>query len=441
MCTDLTRMRAGLRAPTLTVAMGRSRPSVGALAAALLLAVYCGGGPIVAAAAEGAPWPPIVETPDPFLTTPAEGALWEIPVLILSYLPTTDGVHLDPAPTGYECHGQPYTLDEVRQRIMRLSMGTKFGLEEGSRFRNYRAAAPPSIGFRVVDMITVLEPVPPAYGGGDPAWNTADFNKILTRFGIADYVTKRGVKEVWLWMYHHNGIAPVESNMSSPLTGDISNSYRLPKDMPVLDRTYTVYSYNLTRDIDCAMENHMHQYEAILSYVGGRQKGARALFGEDFVGTPRVLGRCGSAHMPPNTSSDYDWRNTTTVASEIEDWRPDHKGAKTAINCDRWMSRTYDWPEGTAGMAGGAPYWFIYWNQSFPGRGNRIPHPKGWMTNWWAFVGDWDGSIKSGLGLYAAQPDDGGNVAVPDAQSSGGSAAAAARPTTPRAGGEPTATP
>lgn len=44
--------------------------------------------------------------------------------------------------------------------------------------------------------------------------------------------------------------------------------------------------------------------------------------------------------------------------------------------------------------------WYTYWFQNFPGRGNRVPYGANWMTNWWAFVADWDAAINSGLGLF-----------------------------------------
>jgi hypothetical protein len=42
--------------------------------------------------------------------------------------------------------------------------------------------------------------------------------------------------------------------------------------------------------------------------------------------------------------------------------------------------------------------------QNMPGRGNGIRHGQNFMTNWWEFAGDWDGSIKAELGLYQSTP-------------------------------------
>ena len=38
---------------------------------------------------------PVFEKIDPYLATPAQGHLYEIPVVIMRFLPTTDGINLD----------------------------------------------------------------------------------------------------------------------------------------------------------------------------------------------------------------------------------------------------------------------------------------------------------------------------------------------------------
>jgi hypothetical protein len=43
--------------------------------------------------------------------------------------------------------------------------------------------------------------------------------------------------------------------------------------------------------------------------------------------------------------------------------------------------------------------WFIYWMQNLPGRGNGVLYRGRALTNWWAFIGDWDGAMGSGRRL------------------------------------------
>ena len=337
-----------------------------------------------------------------FLGTPAQGALWEVPVVIIRHLPTSDGVTLDIANAGISG-----SLADVTKRVELFEQRIKFMLEEGSRFRGYKApTAPPSLGYRVLHIVTIYEGF---RKGREVPWNPGhffpDYQSILNRVDARTWVNTRGVKEFWVWGYHNDEFEQPESNMSSPVTGDISNSSRFPDDLPVFNNTYIVYGYNYGRTQAEAVHNHGHQLEAMMSYVAFRQDGNDRLFWRDFVGfatpTQFVPGRAGSTHFPPNARQDYDYLNPAPVASDIEDWRPDNTGQKTSVNVDTWGKLTYQWPGEPDFPQRVESQWYMYWFQNFPGRGNRIPHGTRWMTNWWAFVGDWDAAIKSGLGLYA----------------------------------------
>jgi hypothetical protein len=115
------------------------------------------------------------------------------------------------------------------------------------------------------------------------------------------------------------------------------------------------------------------------------------------------LGRAGWTHSPPNTTAQYDYQNYTEVESDIADWTPAGTGQKRLVSVRTWGEHPYAWPLGT--MPGpqeerNEAHWYIYWMQSMPGRGNSIPYGQNRMTNWWRFTGDWDGSIRSRLGLY-----------------------------------------
>jgi hypothetical protein len=191
--------------------------------------------------------------------------------------------------------------------------------------------------------------------------------------------------------------------MSSPLTGDISNSDRDPADLPVYTSTYMVYGQNLWRTEREAVHNHGHQLEAILTHANILQESNAALFWRKFVGN---LGRVGSTHKPPNTTVDYDYHeNYTPVASDIADWSPEGIGRKTVVTAYTWGNHAYTWPLGT-GLSGqwerNEAHWYMHWMQSMPGWGTTIPYGRNVMTNWWRFTGNWDGSIKAGLGLYAS---------------------------------------
>jgi Concanavalin A-like lectin/glucanases superfamily/Bacterial Ig-like domain (group 2) len=371
---------------------------------------------------------PVVERVPAYLATPATNSLFQIPVVIFRFLPTADGSSLDVAvnPDFYSLN--PISLDAMKRRIDTFDIRTKFMLEEGSKFRGYRdAAALPSVGYRVVAYITVYEPTPPgrikSVVAGYPVYQP-DYRQIFERFGARHYVEDLGVKEFWIWMGEFNPTSasydpaihkpevfrsPDESNMSSRLTGDISNSGRDPTDLPLYARTYVVYDHNLRRSEREAVHNRGHQLEQILEYANIRQDGNSNLFWQQFVGpTPGLsFSRCGWTHVPPNTTTQYDYHtNYNPVESDIADWTPEGAGQKSLVSAHTWGDHAYAWPLGTAPTIAeelNEAQWYIYWMQSMPGRSNTIPYGTNRMTNWWRFTGDWDGSIAAGLGLYAAR--------------------------------------
>ena len=265
--------------------------------------------------------PPVYEKIDPYLATPAPGHIYEIPVVIMRFLPTADSVNVDvsKAPDFWDL-GE-ITLAELKARINIFDKRAKFMLEEGTRFRGYtNPTAVPSIGYRVVECITIYEqtpqgPVSDHLKDGTPLYSP-DYHKIFKRFNMEHYVNELGVKEIWIWMGGVNSDFPCydptihkpedfrnwwESNMSSPLTGDISNSNRDNTDLPIYNSTYTVYGQNFRRSHAEAVHNHGHQLEAILSHVNHLQFGNTDLFWKKFVGQDEdgnfITGRAGWTHM------------------------------------------------------------------------------------------------------------------------------------------------
>ena len=148
--------------------------------------------------------PPVYEPIDPYLATPAPGHLYEIPVVVMRFLPTADGENLDVSKAADYWDLGEISLEEVKTRIDVFDQRIKFMLEEGSRFRGYKdSSAPPSLGYRVVEYITIYEQTPPGpvigHEKGYPIY-AADFHQIFDRFNIEHYVNDLGVKEIWVWM-------------------------------------------------------------------------------------------------------------------------------------------------------------------------------------------------------------------------------------------------
>ena len=313
---------------------------------------------------------------------------YSIPVLVIHFFPT-NGPNIDIARTG----DWGESLTATRQKTERQTAEIIQALGEGSRYQAYvNANARPCVQYRVVGSLEFLLPLPTFSKRGHRVPMT-DYRRIMDLVNIKDWVEEKGVKEVWIWGNHGGKVDLWESNMASPF-GDVSNSDRDPKELPVLSKTYTVYHYNYQRGTSEAVEDHMHQIEAVLNHVDGRDTAARSrwsslLFWGHFVGSDAtgkiVKPGCGWAHYPPNGERDYDWANPRYVETDMDDWKPDGSGKKTQMNCERW--------------GGNSLRWFVYWMQHLPGPANGLRFKGKPLNNWWSFIGDYDLTKARGLAL------------------------------------------
>ncbi len=327
-----------------------------------------------------------------------------IPVAIIRYFPTTDGTTLNaaagitPAPT----------LAALRTTLGSVERKLEFMLEEGSKFRGYKnASAQQSLNYRIVKIITVNEEVPPGLPSATSGVYFPDYKQIFKRadVNVRDLVVTQGVKEIWLEQYVNGRITLNESNMSSPLTGDISSSLRTNDDMPVYPKAYTVFGLNYAQSENNAVRHHGHHLEALLTYANVKQDGDDLLFQESFIGRDLngnfQKGRCGKTDRPPNSDAALQFNNTTAFSSDIEDWYPDNSGVLKDVSSATWGQLNYLSPEPLTEPIEGR--WYIYWLQAIPGDGNNITRlGSERMTNWWAFVADWDKAIRDKLGLVRA---------------------------------------
>jgi hypothetical protein len=365
---------------------------------------------------------------DTYLSVLANNYIKKMPVIVVRFLPTKNGIDLAVSQSpDYWSLGE-ITLEKLKNNIDVFDKRIKYSLEEGSRYRGYKDnQAVPYLGYEIVKYITVYEQIPASnYNIGNDQGTflyEPDFHAIFNRFGLSAIINSNSVKEVWLWMgepahaswpsYNASthGLIPkhvavVESNMASPTTENISNSWRIKGDMPILNQTYVVYCYNFRRTQAEAVHNHGHQLESILKYANEKQDLNLSLFLQNFCGwgdnnyTQPPLGRAGDCHHPPNTKIDYDYLNTTLVESDIEDWKPGG-GTKKQVNVDTWGKLTYNWPGASDFNQRVESQWYIYWMQNMPGYNNNILYSIGKkITNWWIFTADWDGSIISKKGLH-----------------------------------------
>jgi hypothetical protein len=356
--------------------------------------------------------PEIVANP-PVLAQPAPNSLYEIPVLILRYLPTRDGVGID---TTYD--SDLSAPGEISVAQMKLNLETndrrlKFMFEEGSRFRGYKAPlARPAVGYKVVAAINVYEPVPPGRANAQsPTRFYPDYEAIFERFNVRQYIEQQGVKEIWFW----GGTAPEttaspdrlraywESEMSGP-NGRVCNCGE-PSGLPAYPKTYVLFGRSTRQTQAEAARARGHHLEKILTQVNNRDADT-ALFTTRFLGFDATgtfqRGRCGSANIPPNTVTNYDYLNETPFAGDCEDWIPDGGGATKPISATTWASIPYAWPDPSIPLKTESQF-YIYWMQGMPGIASAIPHRGQQMSNWWQFTADWDASTTAGLGLMEVQ--------------------------------------
>lgn len=366
----------------------------------------------------------------PFLTTPSNSsAKIIVPVVVVNYYPTLNGIDIDTKRAPGYGSLSPITIQSLKNRTIDYITLTKYGLEEGSKYRGYNNSTQLSnVSFKIVKFVNVyeikrgLEGVPLATASIQDKLTPVfqpDYFDIFTKINLQNLVNDNGVKEVWFSLRPLSSEYPVvkdtltngltasnfinlpESNMSSP-TGDVSNSYRISNDLPVYDKTYVVYGYNLETSPANNIHNRGHQIEAQLQSVDNGIFGENtAIFLNKFVGITigknnnKPIGRAGMTHFPPNTSKDYDYDNKSLVESDIEDWKP-LGGSKKLINSDRWIGLQL--PKYPSLISTKDDYnkdpqykWLIFWMQSIPGYNNGISG----VNDWWDLFYNWDNAVKN----------------------------------------------
>lgn len=159
-----------------------------------------------------------------------------IRVLVVGYYPL-DGSNIDRKVTGDV--GGAY--EDLKRKTALLTTECCRALEKGATFRGYKnPTARPALKYEVVGEIEFKEALPVMRTRPDEKAPLTDYDAIMRRVDVRDWVERRRVQEIWIWGYHGGVVNLWESNMSSPF-GDVSNSNRDEVDLPVFNRTYTVY--------------------------------------------------------------------------------------------------------------------------------------------------------------------------------------------------------
>lgn len=363
------------------------------------------------------------------LAKPAPDSLYEIPVAIFRYLPTRDGIDIDPSYDSDFWNLGRTTVENIKANIDRFDQRIKFMLEEGSRFRGYKhltesglagSAPGPSLGYKVIAYFTVYEPTPPGRPDNPtPTRYFVDYESIFNRFNVRSLVEEYGVREIWFWKGNigpdfpsydpslHTGDrfrVGYESEMMGP-NGRVCNCAG-PSGAPTYNRTYVLYNQNVRRTQAEAIHNHGHQLEAVLSFANSRDartEGIPNLFWDAFSGRVNGAfqrGRCGNTHFPPNGEKDYDYSNPNPFPSDCEDWSPTG-GERKPVSASTWGKLAYPWPAYQTTQKGEKTdsQYYIWWMQNMPGQDNGLTLGQAALGNWWHLTADWDASAKAGVGL------------------------------------------
>ncbi|MFH1427739.1 MAG: discoidin domain-containing protein [Patescibacteria group bacterium] len=314
-------------------------------------------------------------------------------------------------------------LSSIRNRVSSHTQEVINALNEGSKYHGYKdASATAALNYSVYQSIEYTEAIPESATFS----SRADYMQILNDLNICNYVDNLGIKQVWMWGYHHGNIAPEESSMAMGTLsqnawnmsqsypnnklkvktgaswGNISNSGQT-QDMPVCEHTYVLINPVYSPSSSNAIHNHLHQFENTFAFAGGNDYCLGGFvngqcvnsshtpnmfwdrFGGKWYNTEQGSWICGNAHFPPNVTADYNYNSTATVLTSCPNWQPDGSGTKESISCNDWDCDTEDY--------------YIWWMQNIPGKGNDLEFESNKLKNWWDFIGDFDSAIAVGKNL------------------------------------------
>ena len=199
----------------------------------------------------------------------------------------------------------------------------------------------------------------------------ADYYAIIERFNILQRVAQNEIDEVWAFGFPHAGF--YESIMGGPGAFWCNAPPLLNTETSL--RRFVIMGFSYERGVGEMLECMGHRAESIM------EKTFENIQGEDnlwkrftrYEQTHPGKAALGNVHFAPNSQSDYDWGNTSTVISECDDWLynfPDFKGVTRKVT-------TADWGNGDIHEHN------VWWLSHFPktaGSRNGIVH------NWWQYI-------------------------------------------------------
>ncbi len=194
-----------------------------------------------------------------------------------------------------------------------------------------------------------------------------NYLKILTDYGVCDKVNAGQVDELWLWGGPWFGYW--EAVMTGP---DPFSTNAPPLAGSTCSRALHIMGFSYERGLSEMLEDLGHRIEGTMVHVFTSK-------GINYWTNYTAHNACGSVHIPPNSTTDYDWSNTTPVQSKCENYLnyPNLSASAQTFGCERWGCTGLGWKE--------------YWLRHIP---KFATSTGGTSDNWWKYL--FDNSTKAG---------------------------------------------
>jgi hypothetical protein len=199
----------------------------------------------------------------------------------------------------------------------------------------------------------------------------ADYYAIIERFNILQRVANNEIDEVWAFGFPHAGF--YESIMGGP-GAFWCNAPPLMNTETSL-RRFVIMGFSYERGVGEMLEDLGHRAESIMEKTFEKLSGVDNLW-QRFIRYEQThpgKAALGNVHFAPNSQSDYDWGNPSTVISECDDWLynfPDFKSVTRQVTAADW---------GYGDIREHHKWWMSHFPKTAGSR-NGIAH------NWWQYI-------------------------------------------------------
>ena len=199
-----------------------------------------------------------------------------------------------------------------------------------------------------------------------------NYTALLSRFNIMQRVANNEIDEVWFFAFPHAGF--YESIMGG-YGAFFCNSNPLP-NTATCPRRFVLMGFSMERGVGEMLESFGHRSEFSMGKAFARVSGDANLYKKFALYDKIAPGKAniGSIHYAPNSNQDYDWGNTSMVASYCDDWYnlPNFKGTVKQVNCVEWGN----------GEIRAHHKWWLKHLPKVAGRKNGV------ANNWWQYIVD-----------------------------------------------------